>query len=278
MLTIPGCARPGDADHTDATYKTAPPMLRRKRPARQGQGVCGPPAFPNLNGRLRWFKHRCPRPPVSKRPANLRTPVNQRVREFRPVWCGRRGEKWHFATAPRNSLSNQRVGGQGGGSAAVAANPPAGCGFAPAHEKTPIALAPGALRKPLGSDSSLPEERLPEGNPLRKRSLRVRFRNARMRCHLRFRVPSGGGRVEANPFRKSESAGQRDPTRLLTVSGERSAAVSCSQLDTPPLNVIVPRWPTLSTGILSRFQFRSPCSATRRGIARKRGLLPQFTP
>jgi hypothetical protein len=42
--------------------------------------------------------------------ANLQPPVNQRVREFWSVWNGHRVEKWHFGTAPRVSVSNQRVG------------------------------------------------------------------------------------------------------------------------------------------------------------------------
>ena len=29
---------------------------------------------------------------------------------FAPVWNGQRGEKWHFGTGPRISISNQRVG------------------------------------------------------------------------------------------------------------------------------------------------------------------------
>ena len=61
-------------------------------------------------GNIRTRFESCPeRPPLAKRPVNLEGVVNQRVREFWSVWNGHRGEKWHFGTAPRISISNQRV-------------------------------------------------------------------------------------------------------------------------------------------------------------------------
>ena len=44
----------------------------------------------------------------------------------------------------------------------IDANALASCGFGDAHEKTPSTLALGVLCQPVGSESSLPIERLPE--------------------------------------------------------------------------------------------------------------------
>jgi hypothetical protein len=89
-------------------------------------------------------------------------PVKQRVREFWRVRNGHRGETWHFGTAPRNGSSNQRVDGRGAGDRGRRQNPFESCGFGNAHEKTPGTLALGVSCQPVGSESSLPIERLPD--------------------------------------------------------------------------------------------------------------------
>jgi len=130
-------------------------------------------------GNIRRRFESCPeRATVAKCPANLRPPVKQRVREFCRVWNGHRGEQWHFGTAPRCGMSNQRVDGRGDIDRGRRQKPFESCGFGKAHEKTPGTLALGVSCQPVGSESSLPNVRLSVNNPLRNHSRASRFRKS----------------------------------------------------------------------------------------------------
>jgi hypothetical protein len=63
-------------------------------------------------GNIRTRFESCPeRPPLAKRPANQRTPVNQRVREFWSVWNGVPWRNVAFRHGTPCFMSNQRVAG-----------------------------------------------------------------------------------------------------------------------------------------------------------------------
>ena len=61
-------------------------------------------------GNIRTRFESCPeRPPLAKRPANQRPPVNQRVREFWSVWNGVPWRNVAFRHGTPQFVSNQRV-------------------------------------------------------------------------------------------------------------------------------------------------------------------------
>ena len=72
------------------------------------------------------------------------------------------------AAEPRYGRSNQRVDGRGAGDRGRRQKPFESCGFGDAHEKTPGTLALGVSCQPVGSESSLPIERLPGTLTLQK--------------------------------------------------------------------------------------------------------------
>lgn len=95
-------------------------------------------------------------------PVNLEGVVNQRVREFWAVARGHRGEKSVLAAAIVDDGSNQRVARRHRPTERDRRKHYDFRGFAPAHEKTPGGLPLGVWRKPVGRNSSRPNERLPD--------------------------------------------------------------------------------------------------------------------